>query len=135
MNPIPVVVVLVPHGHGLIAVRRNIDPQKGLLALPGGYLDRGESWQEGASRELREETGVEVDPDDLTLYDVLTAPDGTLVIFGLAGKKRSEQRCLKPFQSEECQEIIVVDDPHQLCFELHVRVVSRFFSEKNLKGS
>lgn len=131
MNPIPVIVVLIPSGNGLVAVRRNIDPQKGLLALPGGYLDYGESWQEGGSRELREETGIEIEPDDLSLYDVLTAPDGTVVIFGLAGKTREER--LNPFRSEECQEITVIDDPEQLCFELHVRVVSRFFSEKRLQ--
>ena len=41
-NPIPVVVVLVPVGHearlGLLVVRRGIEPQRGKLALVGGFV-------------------------------------------------------------------------------------------------
>ena len=48
LNPLPVVVAIVPVGNGLVAVRRNIEPQKGTLTLPGGYLDLKETWQEGA---------------------------------------------------------------------------------------
>jgi ADP-ribose pyrophosphatase YjhB (NUDIX family) len=127
-NPLPVVVVLVPADGGLIAIRRNIEPEKGGLALPGGYLDYGESWQEGARRELQEETGIEIAAEDLRLYDVLTAADGTIVIFGLA-EKGAGIGCLESFRSEECQEVTVVDDPRKLCFPLHVQVVGRYFTE------
>ena len=48
-NPLPVVVVLIPVEDGLLTVRRGIEPQKGHLALPGGYIDYGESWLEGLS--------------------------------------------------------------------------------------
>lgn len=127
-NPIPVVVVLVPVSGGLLIVRRNIEPQKGLLALPGGYLDHGESWQEGCSREVLEETGVEIEADDLRLYDVLTAPDGTIVIFGLAKKDARGWR--NDFPSAETLEVTRIDQPTELCFELHTRVVARYFAEK-----
>ncbi len=63
LNPIPVVVLLVPVGNGLVVARRNIEPQRGTLVLPGGYLDLGETWQEGAARELFEETGIRVTVD------------------------------------------------------------------------
>lgn len=58
-NPIPVSVGLIPIQHpdlskiGLLLVRRKIPPFAGELALPGGFVDWGESWQEGLSRELR----------------------------------------------------------------------------------
>src|SRR5207247_1279121 len=58
-NPLPVAVVLLPVGYadgrlGLVAVRRDIEPFRGELALPGGFIETGESWREAAVRELRE---------------------------------------------------------------------------------
>ena len=34
----------------------------GLFAQPGGWLENGEEWEECGSRELREETGLNIDP-------------------------------------------------------------------------
>lgn len=65
-NPIPVVVGLVPvrvdRHTGLLVLRRGIEPGRGKLALPGGFLEI-ESWQAGLSRELQEETGLGVPAD------------------------------------------------------------------------
>jgi ADP-ribose pyrophosphatase YjhB (NUDIX family) len=83
-NPLPVVVVLLPVNNGLVVIRRNIEPSKGTLTLPGGYIDPGESWQEGARRELLEETGIDIDARNIRLYEVMNGLDDTLVIFGLA---------------------------------------------------
>ena len=56
-NTPTVVIVLATVGGSLLAIRRNNDPGKGLIGLPGGYHMRGETWQEAALRELVEETG------------------------------------------------------------------------------
>lgn len=40
-------------------------------SLPGGGLRRGEAPEQGAARELHEETGIWVVPDDLSLVDVV----------------------------------------------------------------
>jgi 8-oxo-dGTP diphosphatase len=46
-------------GNGLrvLMIRRKHDPFAGLWALPGGFLEIDEAVQDGARRELREETG------------------------------------------------------------------------------
>ncbi|MBR6121540.1 MAG: NUDIX domain-containing protein [Prevotella sp.] len=48
------------HRH-LLVVRRGKEPAKGTLDLPGGFCDMGETVEEGMIREIREETGLEVD--------------------------------------------------------------------------
>src|SRR5205814_8192464 len=57
VNPIPVAVCLLPVDGGLLVIRRAIPPKVGELALPGGYVDLSETWQQAAARELEEETG------------------------------------------------------------------------------
>src|SRR6266568_8445591 len=109
LNPVPVVVVLVPVADGIVVIRRNIEPQKGTLTLPGGYIDLGETWQEAGKRELREETGIEIAGSDLRLYDVMNGLDGTLVVFGLAAQQ--PRNCLKPFASAETQEVVLIEKP------------------------
>jgi 8-oxo-dGTP diphosphatase len=45
----------------VLLVVRGHDPFKGMYALPGGFMEWGESCEEGARRELKEETGLEVE--------------------------------------------------------------------------
>ncbi|WP_425100773.1 NUDIX domain-containing protein [Tropicibacter sp. S64] len=53
--------VVVQSGHVLM-VRRGVQPGKGTLALPGGHLNRDETAEQAAIRELREETRLDVPP-------------------------------------------------------------------------
>jgi ADP-ribose pyrophosphatase YjhB (NUDIX family) len=129
-NPIPVVVVLLPVAAGLVVIRRNIEPQKGTLTLPGGYIDLGETWQEGARRELFEETGIDITADEISLYDVQNGLDDTLVVFGLAAKQPHER--LKPFSSMETQEVVLIEEPIELGFSMHTEVMRRFFMVESL---
>jgi ADP-ribose pyrophosphatase YjhB (NUDIX family) len=133
LNPLPVVVVMVPIMGGLIGIRRNIEPSKGTITLPGGYLELGESWQEAGKRELREETGIDLADGALKLYDAMTGLDGTLLIFGLA--RRQPRGTLKPFSSEETREVVLIDRPMELGFEMHTKVVARYFGERSKKKS
>jgi len=127
LNPLPVVVVLLPLGNGLIVIRRNIEPRKGTLNLPGGYLDIGETWQQGALRELHEETGIDITEQEIILYDVQNGLDNTLVIFGLAKPQPIE--LFQPFSSAETQEVLLVKEPIELGFPMHTEVMKRFFTE------
>lgn len=54
------VVIVGPDGHALF-IRRARDPGKDKLALPGGFIDRGETAEHAAMREVREEAGVKLE--------------------------------------------------------------------------
>jgi 8-oxo-dGTP diphosphatase len=51
--------VVIKDGKVLL-VKRGVDPNKGLWAIPGGSLKVGETLQEGAEREIMEETGITI---------------------------------------------------------------------------
>lgn len=127
-NPLPVAVALVPvdtsHGRGLVVVRRDIDPGRGELGLPGGFIEVGESWQEATVRELREETAIEAEVADVTLFDVHSAPSGTLLVFGLLPAVESAPD-LRP--NDETLGLEVLTGPVELGFSLHTDVVRRYF--------
>jgi ADP-ribose pyrophosphatase YjhB (NUDIX family) len=126
VNPIPVAVVLLPVDEGLLLIRRNIEPRRGSLALPGGFINQGESWQAAGARELWEETGIDIAPEELRLFDVLSAPDGTVLIFGLA-EKRLWRDIARFIPNDETQEMVVQNGPAQLGFPLHTQVVAKYF--------
>ena len=44
----------------VLMLRRAVETGYGLWSLPGGYVDRGEVVEEAAAREVREETGLQV---------------------------------------------------------------------------
>lgn len=54
-----VAVIIESEGKILFGIRKN-EPGRGMLDLPGGFADPGESAEECARREVREETGVDL---------------------------------------------------------------------------
>ncbi len=131
VNPIPVAVVLVPIEDGLLVIRRAIAPAIGQLALPGGFMELHETWQQGCARELREETGLEADAEGIRLFGVHSATaQGLVLIFGLAPARRAD---LPAFVSnDEASELVVLPGPRALAFPLHTLVVADYFAGRRM---
>ena len=64
-NPAPTACALIRDDQGrILLARRAGDPGAGLWDLLGGFLDEGEEPVEALRRELREETGLEIEPGE-----------------------------------------------------------------------
>lgn len=113
---------------GLVVVRRAIEPFAGELALPGGFIESGESWQEALVRELREETGLLAVPSDVRLFDVHSSYNGhSLLIFGLLPIRPLETlpACTP---NDEVSEWLVLNHAQQLAFPTHTEAMADFFA-------
>ena len=76
-TPLVGVGAVVVHENRVLLVRRGSEPLKGHWTLPGGVLEVGETLVEGAAREVREETGLLVEPLELVeLLDRIHHEDG-----------------------------------------------------------
>jgi 8-oxo-dGTP diphosphatase len=64
-NSKPTAGALVVRDGRVLLARRAIDPSAGKWDIPGGFLKHGEHPLDGVIRELREETGLEVEPGNL----------------------------------------------------------------------
>jgi 8-oxo-dGTP pyrophosphatase MutT (NUDIX family) len=156
-NPVPVAVGLLPfflddsltpqslslplapspkRAVGLLLVQRAIPPSVGEYCLPGGFVDWAESWQAAAAREIREETQLECSPDEFSLADTLSTPDGTRVlIFGVSKKLRTLaelKRRFVPSNETSAYKIGLADS--KLCFSLHQKVFDAWFAGLDKKN-
>lgn len=137
VNPLPVAVGLIPVMHdglllGLLLTRRNIHPGFGELALPGGYMEMGETWQQGIARELVEETNIVISPDSLELFEAGTSDHGQILIFGVSAPITTQQtKVFRP--NSETQALSISEKPVELAFPLHTKAANRWYAE-NLRN-
>lgn len=72
-HPIPVARLAVIDGDDLLLVKVD-HPDRHLWGTPGGHVEADEHPHHAGARELAEETTLQVDPDDLALFDARTFP-------------------------------------------------------------
>ena len=67
----------------VLLVKRSMEPARGSWCLPGGFIEMGETPQEAAARECKEETGLDVEISGLV--DVYSYEDyrgrGVLILY------------------------------------------------------
>ena len=61
LDPKLAAVSLVSVDSKLVLVRRAIEPKMGFWSYPGGYVDRGETVEDAAIREVKEETNLDIE--------------------------------------------------------------------------
>ena len=118
----------MPVDGGVLAIRRAIPPAVGKLALPGGFVNWGETWQEAGAREVLEETGITISPDELALLGVESVAEGVVLIFSLARPRTLEEAAWRA-DPAEISEITIVRGPCELAFSTHTAQLAAFFAK------
>lgn len=128
-NPLPVVVMLVPTNFGLLLVRRAAADTHGRIALPGGFQEVGETWQEAGCREVFEETGVAISPSRVRIFDVDTVEGGKVnLIYGIHDGVVSVDQSAFASQEGEILEVLTSKVPVTTAFESHTYMIARYFA-------
>src|SRR3954471_6571737 len=79
-RPIVGVGAVILNNGRVLLVQRGTEPFKGQWSLPGGVQDLGETLEQGTVREVREETGLEVETVEVAgvIDRILPDADGKL---------------------------------------------------------
>jgi len=133
LQPNLTVDAIVIDGQGrLLLVERGRDPYKGSFALPGGFVEYGETVEDAAARELKEETGLRATAIELVgVYsDPNRDPRGhtVTIVFHL----RVEGGELKAGDDAAKARFFPVDQLPPLAFD-HGRIVSEFLAKSKVR--
>ncbi len=127
INPIPVVVCVAYSSTGeILVVKRKLEPARGAWALPGGFMEAGETTEETGLRELEEETGVVAEAGELLgIYNQHTDFYGELLI--IAHLARIDSGKPEP-DGFEVSEVRFVDpaSPPEVPFPSHLDAIATF---------
>ena len=124
-NPVPTVDIIIEMDGGIVLIRRKNPPYG--WALPGGFVDYGETLERSAVREAKEETSLDIDL--IALFGAYSDPDRDprqhtiSVVFQARGRGR-------PQAADDAVEIGIFNKnnlPEDLAFD-HNKILLDYFS-------
>jgi 8-oxo-dGTP diphosphatase len=127
-NPVPTVDIIIEMPDGIVLIKRKNYPYG--WAIPGGFVEYGESLENAAVREAKEETGLDV--TELKQFHTYSAPDRDprqhtiSTVFTAKG-----QGTLKADDDAEDAKTFTQDNlPGNFAFD-HREIIEEYFGMKN----
>jgi ADP-ribose pyrophosphatase YjhB (NUDIX family) len=133
-NPIPAACCFVSRGPGeLLFARRAVEPCKGEWCLPGGFIELGESSEEAALRELREETNLRARCAQLLGVSTRQSPiSGAVLVLGYVVDEWDGEEDMRP--DSDASELAFYARPRWpvLAFSVHRDLLEQYAKHKGL---
>ena len=133
-NPIPAACVIVTDERKqVLLVKRSTEPEKGLWCLPGGFMELGETPQETALRELREETRLNGKIDRIVGTDShSSASYGTITLICFLVKEFQG----KPAPGDDASELAFFSPEKlpEIAFETHRKFIRLCYDSQCTHG-
>ena len=126
-NPFPTVDIIIEIDGGIVLIERRNEPFG--WALPGGFVDYGESLESAAAREAREETSLEI--SDLTLLGCYSDPSRDSRIHTISAVYIAQGHGVPRADDDASNLAVFTLDalPESLCFD-HARILADYTAVK-----
>ena len=125
-NPKPTATLICPWGNKILLVKRAVDPGKGLLGLPGGFIEKGESPGVAAERELKEETGLDGSAEKvLGVCSHFNTIFGDILLIGIEIKVKDWSTMVAGDDAEEAA-LFPLNNLPSLAFSCHEKIVNMY---------
>jgi 8-oxo-dGTP diphosphatase len=115
----------------IVLIRRKNPPFKGQLALPGGFVDIGETVEKACVREAKEETSLNVKIERLlgVFSDPERDPRGHTVTIAFICKPKYQNQKPKPDTDAEGLEIVKLSEvlDKEIAFD-HKKIIKKYLS-------
>jgi ADP-ribose pyrophosphatase YjhB (NUDIX family) len=132
--------VMILKDNKILLGQRHIDPAKadslmngeGTWTMPGGKLDFGESFEDGAKREVLEETGLNISIEDLEVISLTNdiVPNAHFVTIGLICKNfEGEPKVMEPDEITKWEWFSIDELPSPL-FKPSEKILENYKSNK-----
>jgi ADP-ribose pyrophosphatase YjhB (NUDIX family) len=128
-NPLPVASTIVVKERQILLVKRKYDPRKGEWCLPSGFAETGESIEEAALRELKEESGITGKVIDFVNVDSSYSPLYGDLIF-ITFEAEWIGGILEAGDDAEEAGFFSFENLPPLAFHSNVRAVKRYLQDK-----
>lgn len=126
-SPNVVGVGIVPMADGLLGGVRGIKGYGyGQKAMMGGFAEKGESIEECVAREIKEESGIELDPNKFYLFWSAATPGGQILAFCIYDGEVPESALATAVCCPETLEVLKLSYDDELAFPLHNEAMARF---------
>ncbi len=123
-NPLPVAASIVPHkSGGIVLVKRGVEPRLGKWCLPAGFMEVGETPEQGAQREAGEEAKIDIEIERL-IHTFAPAQLPQVLLFFVA---KEIDRTPSPGSDATEARIFQLDElPEDMAFSSHVEAINRW---------
>lgn len=125
-NPKPTATLICVNENKLLLVKRAVEPAKGKWGLPGGFIELGETPNEGAIRELKEETNLAGKP--IRLLGHCSHPNslfGDVLLLGIEMRVLNWSNMQAGDDAAEAK-LFSLDNLPVLAFSCHEKIVEMF---------